>query len=597
LTTLYFVDRLPSGSGSYAHYDHRHLDASGWSFHDIRKRISEKQAEWLAQISAWHGELCAVGESLSTGWWLVPGSRIAVWYPFDLKPLLFALGLIDAARTDSPRTLYVVSSPPEVRLLLAEWCGLSASAQVRIGPEPHAAQRDAPNARGIASSATLRTVCSLVLRRLATLRRPTSASVSADAIVISQTLNAGVMERVGDHFWGRMLDELPARGNVGMLWLYQLSRFSDRATIRKHCERLGRRACFVHELVTWTDIWRAFAGARRVRRDLLGLGTRLPVLKVGELSSALFPKWFYRSTILDQWPIYELAVAQAIAACVERSGAKRIAYPYEEKTIERALLLACRAGKPGVRMLAFAHAAYNPGHLYLRRRRTTAPPSADLMLTTGELVRRWLLRTSCQSDDKMQTIGSPRHRGARLSGRPAGPGHWTVPRLLVVPGFGSELRVLAEFVREIPMLFEGWEVTIRPYPFGWEADQKSALAMLHQCVAGLREQGGDLLAQFDWSDCILFASTSAAIEAMLSRRIALRAALNDGVDANPLEGKDVEACVPFCSTAAALKNELDKISSMTADSYRILAERQRRLAESIYSRPDPHRIAQVLFGE
>ena len=400
--------------------------------------------------------------------------------------------------------------------------------------------------------------------------------------MISQTLEAGLLARVGDHFFGRVFDGPAVTADGGFLWLYFVSRYGERDAARRFCDSVGRRVVFDFDVLEWSDIALTLRAAQRVRAALQPLASRLPPLSVGELTSVAFPARFWRAAIAGRRPVSEIAVYHAVRRCLDASQARVVIYPYEEKGLERAILKACAGRGPVVRTVALAHAAYNSGHLYLRRGRTN-PPRPDVLATTGPAARDWLCGWAGRDPAHMEVTGSPRFSSAETAPRPftGRPLH-----VLVLSGYGSEPLMLAEFVEQMPDLFAGHAVTLRPYPHGWRAEQRTAFARLKRVVSSLEIQGGDLQGQIDRSDCVIFASTSAAIEAIHRGRFTIHAALHDIVDANPFRDRAGASAVPSCSTPQELRAALSAVAAMGPEAYARAIAGQRRLATGLYAPPD-----------
>ena len=341
-------------------------------------------------MDAWHKELSNKASSLSSWWWILPGSRFTAWYPMDLKPLFFALGVVEQCKTIPGKTLYLIGCPDddEVFNYLSDW-SQSVNVSLVTGIPRHSLFRSFLRFLGQYTE-NARPVLSFALRVLLTYRFWNRPAKRAKVIVFSYTLRGSSIIESGDHYFGNALDGLPGLGNDEILWLYVLGSFSEQR-IRRHMNSIGRRFHSYLEFLTLSDMVRIIRACVRVQTSLKSLRYQLPTLRIGQLENQTFPRRFYRKSIRRQFPALEMAAYYSVKRVLRDSQATTLLYPYEEKGIERAILLACKENESDVRTVGFAHAAYNKGHLYLRNRGRVGanPPSPDRIAATGPAAKEW----------------------------------------------------------------------------------------------------------------------------------------------------------------------------------------------------------------
>ncbi|MFH2204159.1 MAG: hypothetical protein ABIJ96_13655, partial [Elusimicrobiota bacterium] len=322
---------LPPGTsrGRYAHFEHRDLGRDGWRRLDIRAAMTQRRQEWRQSLEAWHAELSRRAASLTRYWWLTDGSRLTAWYPFDLKPLFFALALAEEYEKNPGQPLYAVGCPPEVAEYLTELRTGRCPRRLAYSPQP------------VRAVSPLRLTASLAVRVLSRYLRPEPDAADADVIAFSYVLRGEIFEQQDDHYFGKALDELPGLSKDRAFWSYHLDHLRDGKRAAAALARRGRRHAFYFDFLSLADIVDIRARSFRVLHDLAPLKRDLPPLEIGRFKSRAFSLRFFRDMIIHRAPIEEMSVYIAFARMLRHTRARTVVYPYEEKGIERALLFAC----------------------------------------------------------------------------------------------------------------------------------------------------------------------------------------------------------------------------------------------------------------
>lgn len=573
------VDRVPDGEAQYAHYEHRRVPGSA-EFVDVRAIALRHATDWSSQLVRWHQELGEIAAAETPYWWLTRGSRLHAWHADEIKPLFFALAVREhGARQAGARPLFLLGCPQAVGEFLREWDVPVDDARVT---RPRTLLRFLP-----AIVPKFRAGL-LGLRPLLRWRPCGAVSVEERVLIVSNALDARRLREHHDHFFGSMLDQSMQASRV--VWMYFVTRRSDEAAVRQFCAEVARPVTFPSEHLRPRDLiaatWLAFRTAFRLVR----VQDNLPVLAIAGVTSIRFPQRYFRSLVAWELPAAECAVLIAFRRLRGVGRCLSVLYPYEEKGVERAMILALRALDPAPRVVAFAHAVYNRGHYYVGPSNGPLPPRPDLLLAPGPRAARWLRERT--SIPQVVAVGSPRYLDppSRAEQRsPAAP-----MRVLFLVGYGYELSMLANFVEQVPDLFDGCELAVRRYPYAWEAEQTRAAHRLERLLPAARLQSGDLDQEISQADVVLFCSTSAGFHAMLRHALVLQVGLYDLVRASPLDGYDDEGVVPSFDTPEDLKAGLRHIAALPRDQVRRIQERQRAFAAEVYAKPDPSRLEEVV---
>jgi len=581
------VSALPAdvASGWFAHYAHIPTDRAGWRLADVRGAIDAHATAWLDAFDAWHAALGQWAERRSRWWWLTRGSRPNVWGQRPvLKPLFFAAGLLEwAAETGPCEPVYIVGAPSEVASYLEE---------LRMGVSVAGAGATRRRLRGVAvalldAAHQLRTlVASYVLRR--------SPHARGGVVFYSHVVDAASLAAVGDHFFGAMLPAAERHGAGETLLAVLLHVDADRPAAEAAIRASGSRFCVVLDYLTLADVGWLVKQLLQCLRAFAREPKGMPVLRLGTWSSPSFLSRYFAMEVQRWLPVTELAVYRAMRRLLRSTGAGTLVYPYEEKGVERGILRA--AAEAGVhRTAAFGHAAHTRAHLALRARpHALNPPAPELLLATGHQAARFLVEWGGKAPERVVVVGSPRFFSSFAPARSARERRAGV-RALVIIGHGFELTMFANFVQARPDIALEHDVLVRSYRFNWRDEQEDAIRRLRILAPRIRvDDNQTLTEQIGWCDVAIFDSTTAGIQAMLSGRLAIHAALHDLFAVDPVQ--EIEALFARCGNADELANALTRATAFPDEAHARIVARQREVATSILAPLDGQRLAEALVA-
>lgn len=574
------------------HYDHEPLLVEGWQTIDIRTVIARHEDEWLGEIEAWHRTFCDLGATMTRWWGLLPASRLILWpttTTFGLKAILYARAVIDQIRADLSGTYWLICAPRELREYLSEWASSNNSIQIReliiSGPGD---RRDSANSR-IASgwANALKQLVLLVVHMGLRRRRKMQPS---RVLVNSLVLNPDVLKNRGDHFFGKMLDNIEFTLTDNISWLYN-DIVLDQQKSQRNLNQIGRRGYFISDIFSFKDIWFGLQTTIAINWSLRNLRGNTPELKIDGACIPSF-SYNYRLQLINKTlPIIECIYYQIFKRAITQSRPEVIMYPYEEKPLERAILLAARDCGRAIKTIGFAHAAYSKGHLYIRRGTHGEPPRPSCIAVTGEVAKSYFHNMGVPME-QLTTIGSPRyipfHPSKHLSFKKSR------HKILFIVGHGFELRHFAAMTEVCPRIFENFSLLVRRYPYSWHSEQDEAEARLTRAGVKYATDGRDLISQLKESDFILFESTSAAMEAVLLGRVVIQVKLTDTLSSNQFLSLGGQNVIEYCKTAKELKNLLERMAKLSPQEYAELALRQRYLVQQLYSPIIPIQLKHLL---
>lgn len=574
------------------HCEHEPVAVEDWVTCDIREIIGINEDIWLSEIDSWYRKLSAQAIGLTRWWWLFPGSRLILWATtthFSLKPILFALAIVHLCARQSTKIVWIVGAPDELVAYLSEWATNETSIQIEDNR-----LRTPGNFHGYRFFCTVKfwlklaKQVALVLRCVFLRKRKGVEPVSV--IVNSLILNPELIPKNGDHFFGHMLDNNACFNDGDIAWFYNDVGLSHRKT-KAELAKIGKKAYFISDFFKWSDLWFALRKGYIANRALKKLLLVPPSLCTGGLVTKKFSYDFIANLALAGIPIFELIIYRQFSRIIRESGAKVLIYPYEEKPLERAMLLAVQDYAPNMKTIGFGHAAYSKGHLYLRRAHHDEPPRPDFIAVTGETARDNFEKAGVPAE-QIVVIGSPRYRN--LAQDAWGFCSKARRKLLLLTGHGFELRIFAALIESKPDLFNNYELIVRRYPYSWFEEQDAAEVRLQAAGIVYRCVSGDLMTQIDESDIVVFESTSAGMEAVLRGKMVVQLNLSDCVSTDHFYGSDGHDEIKYCHNADELEILLNYIDSLTSSQYVMAVQRQRELVVGLYSPVDQSAVGELL---
>jgi hypothetical protein len=572
---VYFIDSLPkSGQGSYIDFFNRDYDHNGWRRIDIGKIVSLRQEELSESIKKWHTDLCVRGARRFKWWWLLPASRLILWFPPIWKPLALALAVAEVLEGYTEQEIYLVGCPVEVREYLQEFC-------------PKLLIYDGRKIRHVLLHTLLRHLVSFiyifcVLIYIVTHRgRKLDIEGSSPIIIWTYGLSIGAEQvNIKDHFFGDMF--APGLFKHPVHWVCYDSPLRALATFSY--SSVGRS--FIYDWIGISEWW-SLVKLCFSEGWFHHITIDVTEFVFNGFTSKAFARNFASTLIEGTVPYAEFTAFLGMKRILKELSPKALIYPYEEKCLERALLMAVKECMVTAVTIGFAHAVYNKSLMYLRRRSDAEanPPMPDKLLVTGPALKKWLVDWAGWEPGRILIVGSPRwhnmigHNTAWvLRGRPL--------RILILIGPGYEATALSNQMEGFPATFDECEVTIRPYPHSWQAEQDEAYARIKKIRRHIQVSGGPLAEQLSWCDLAVYCSTSAGLEAMLTGRLTVYLDLNHIFKLSPINEKIRDKVLWSCRDLTELKRLLDRVCLMPKPQYVDIVNRQNRSANQIFQKID-----------
>ena len=250
---------------------------------------------------------------------------------------------------------------------------------------------------------------------------------------------------------------------------------------------------------------------------------------------------YFEKLIVEPSPLFEVMAYQIIKVLLKQTNVNHVIYPYEEKTIERAILMAIKDLNLDIKSTAFAHAAYSDGHLYTVKQSLKKLIPSRIALTGPLQYKKFLYKG--WSPEELEIVGSPRYRRTRKYKK-------QLFRIVVLVGYKFELLNFYNWIKEEPRLAKTFDISIRNHPNLIDKETAKIEKKLELLGIKIKNSKESLMESINYASVVLYESTSSAIEASLEGKYLIKIRISDAIDSNHF--KDENNCIAHCKTSKEL---------------------------------------------
>lgn len=543
---------------------------------ELQKQFNEfllQQYEAYAQdFNLWHDKLSEKMLGQLSLWWFSVGSRAMPWDPPIYQPFFYALALKDFSQRHGLTHVKISSAP----LLLAEFLReIDPTSSYEFEFEKAVTETLKNKIKSFLSPYWELT---RVFRDTFLNSNKLTIQKSYDLGVYSQSWGLEHYKRVGDHFFGRMLEDVPS--NQKVLWIYNPS--VKITTFEKNEMKKifhNKDLIFLEDYWTIGDAFKILAHFFQYKFQSLFL-TNIPSTKIGNNQSKVFAKLYVKTLIQKRYPVTEIKVHHFFQKLHKQTKLKKLLFPFEDKGLERAIILATPKTCP---TLAYAHAIHNAGHLYFYKnpKSTGYPPRPSTIVCTGNTAAEWIINKSGLSPQKVVVVGSNRYREI------AAPTlfEWKPKNILFLSGTGYEVSMFANWVEELRDILKEFNLTIRKYPYSWQAEQDKGIEQIKR-YCQVTQNNKSLMEQVAEADIIISSSSSAGLEAVMGRKLLINANLHHIIPLDPLADKGNHKAIFRCMTSTEFRSTIQSIKKMSVSEVQQALDDQLAYTLTLYKKPD-----------
>jgi len=576
LKNIKFSKKLPThGIGILCNYNYDSFEISGWENFDLRRIINEKESEWLVELDIWHLNLSNEAIKLTKWWPLSAGSRMHIWSngtKLSFKSLFYALAIYELKKRNPNKLIMVVGAPKIVENYFIKFDLVKKNIFI------------------CENTIFYLKIVKKFLYFLVLLALTTKNKISkVNLLITTMNLNIENFQKTGDHFFGKIFSNLESNSDKKLAWLYSDLDLSNNKH-KKLLNEINKNIYFSVNFLKLSILIKSFRTAIHVRKEFRKLMRNEFKFYIRELNLGIFEYLYINNLIINNSIFDELVHYEIWTQILKTMSPNFIVYPYEEKTMERAMHLAILDNGNKILSIGFAHAAYSKGHLYLRGFKNKTIPKPSLIAVTGPIAKDLFIKLGYPSEI-LTTIGSPRYRSYIESSTT-----YTTrsKKILLLIGHGFELMNFSKLLTKQKGVFSEYQLSIRRYPFGWKIEQDEAEKRLNELEINYIIADGVLSEEINKVDIVIFDSTSAGIEAVLGGKIVVQLDLAETLESDQFNGLMIGGKFNKCKNIDDLISILNYIFLQKPDEYKRFAHDQRQICEKLFAPIDQDKLYKLL---
>jgi hypothetical protein len=267
---------------------------------------------------------------------------------------------------------------------------------------------------------------------------------------------------------------------------------------------------------------------------------------------------------------FNLLVYRAAIRFAGKFRPAKLIYPYENKSLEKMLILGVRQALPRCSLVGYQHTSITLRHttLLFSPGEAANTPLPDKIITVGEITRRYLEQHGNYPAGIFVTGCALRQTGKDpLKYSPIG--HRKIRVLLALSSSRQELVRSIQFFQRLSGLTTGFELGVRPHPeFPLSKLPPALLTWVKQNAKDF--SGTKLLENIAWCDVTAYVSSTVALESLIAGKPAINFRVGDTINPDPVLGD-----VPFCWRVKGIDDftaVLSTLSSMPNSEYKSRAQ-------------------------
>lgn len=304
--------------------------------------------------------------------------------------------------------------------------------------------------------------------------------------------------------------------------------------------------------------------------------------------------------VLREALYWDLAKGGYFHNVLVRAAARRLAarhrppvlfYPFENKSLEKLLLIGVREGAPQTSLVGFQHTAVTPRHttLLFGQGEAERTPLPDRIFTLGSVSRDYLETHGNYPPGLLET-GFALRQAQRAPLERRTPSK-AVHVLFALSSSLAELTGASRCVLASAALRPGWTFAVRPHPeFPLSRLAAPAREALGKCARDLA--GTSLDDNLAWCDVVVYASSTVAIEAMMAARPVVNLDVGDLLPVDPVT--EPLALHRTARTPEELVAMIEGVCSLEEPQLSSALDEARRFVERYFVAPTPERLDRLL---
>lgn len=567
-----FTDSYPaSETAFFSCYHYQEHRASHSHYVDLRRIVHNHSREWLADLAESHVQLGQSVLALSPHWWLSPFSRLDArpWgNEAQFKPLFMARAIVQWIK-ENPQadSLTIVGSPEETASYLKEL-------DMHISIQQHKTQSNALEYVKHIAGFAIKVISQFgyLITRIGA-AKSFSALAPASSLLFIERFDANMsVEETKNYYYRGITESLPQRcqERITCVCLDQLaSKFS------RNRNSDDDNVLFVLDYVTLADCLWAFVNAVHVAYAIGLAALSSKPCHVGGLLSRGFWRHFLLSAFSKCAIMKELALRRIIERLVRQGQIEQIIYPYEEKGIERAIVVACEGSH--VKIVGYA---VHPQHeLALSMKDTASPltPRPHRYAVCGSAYVDFFEKWGGKPAGSVHVWGSIKSSEGAFQEQCI-----AIPtKVLLLLSHPHEMDVFVSWLKAEPRLTQHITYAVRFYHSVPQQMFLKKFADMTVQFPIITEAKGSFDDELKKCDVAIFNATSAGLLAIFKGKLALHVQLDDFFVINPCFNR-LEFMLD-CTTSQQFADRLNQLRQMNVSQLNGCWQDQYHAAKTFFS--------------
>ena len=234
--------------------------------------------------------------------------------------------------------------------------------------------------------------------------------------------------------------------------------------------------------------------------------------------------------------VFNLLVYRAMLRFARKYRPARFIYPFENKPLEKMMLLALRQASPATKITGYQHTSITPRHatLLFAPGEASITPLPDQIVTAGTVTRKFLEDHGNYPPGIFRT-GSALRQTWQENPVPAVSRAGKPKILLALSSSTRELVRSMQFFRQLQETGCDFELGIRPHP---EFPLGNLPPLLIEWVAGHARDfsGSRLTDNLAWCDMTAYVSSTVALETLMAGKPVVNFCIDDVIQPDPVIG-------------------------------------------------------------
>ncbi|MFH2058516.1 MAG: hypothetical protein ABIJ59_06420 [Pseudomonadota bacterium] len=556
--------------GYFAFYDHDERYTNDARCINVKEFLHDNLDQWLDDIHKSHSKIAKKFLKYTRWWWVTPLARLDLrpWGREPIfKPMLFARAILEwSDNINNAGKIYIIGQEPLVATYLEEFDKTITIQGIELKQYQFLLIIIKKCKLAFASFIRIFLHAFHILKDNVLSGRPENRSKTI--ILFEMFSNDFSLEETYQHYYGTLFSHVDQK-NIGRCCI-GMEKKKTKIDLSSPCfyllDYLSLKM-FIKSII------------RNIKLILISFFFSFLNMHcfVGRRKSTILWQSYFLICLEQMSCFQEICSFEAMKAFLAEGHCKKIVYPYEEKGIEKAILLATTAQK--IQTIGYLQ---HPAHRLALSFMDVHPPISlkpSKYAVCGSEYIRYLEQWAQKKKSLISVWGSEKTLQDEYKTGESLPHHL---KILVLISHPNEVSTFHSWLKSEVRLTVGTSYFVRNYKAGGLnkfSNQLDNLIMEFNCV---QESNGSLLEDIDSCDVSIFCGTSAGLIAVNRGQLVFHVALDNFFKMNPC--LDQLASMLPCESAKQFADRIDTIRDLDSDSINKLRQKQYTFSRTVFSK-------------